>query len=163
MLQPLIAACIALLLLVLGWTIDHARLKSARDNARAERDALIAQASLQRAQFEAIARQREREQRAAVEAIRNNYTMEMQRADEKHAAVVAGLRADAVRLRQHWQGCTAAAELSRAAEAAARVDESARLREQGAADIVRAAAECDAQVRALQDFAREVSHGPSQR
>lgn len=154
MVQPLIAACIALLLLMMGWSIDHARLKAARDNARAERDVLIAQSALQRAEFEAHARQVERQQRAAVEAIRNTYQTEMERADEKHTAVIASLRADAVRLRQHWQGCAATAELSRAAETAARVDEDSRLREHGAADLVRLSAECDAQVRGLQAVIR---------
>lgn len=66
-------------------------------------------------------------------------------------AVVADLRAGNVRLRQHWQGAIATCDLSRDSAAALAAEREAELREQGAADLVRLAAEADAQVRALQE------------
>jgi hypothetical protein len=67
-------------------------------------------------------------------------------------AVAADLRAGALRLQQRWSGCEAARRLPGPAAPAAESDAAAGDREESAARIVRAAAECDAQVRGLQDL-----------
>jgi hypothetical protein len=69
-------------------------------------------------------------------------------AQRKNDAVVAGLLAGTLKLRQHWAGCLPAP----AADAAARsdVDAGAELRAADAGTAIGASAECDAQVRGLQ-------------
>jgi hypothetical protein len=132
---------------------------SERDSLRAERDALRTDIATQRARFEAEARRQEREQHLALAGIRSIFDKEMEDANAEHNRVVDGLRADALRLRQHWQGCTATAELSATAAAAARAYEDAELRARGAADLVRLGAECDARIHGLQSAVRVYSGG----
>lgn len=134
-------------------------LAAQRDEARSQRDTIAAQVIHQRAEFEVRARQREREQHEALAGIRLIFAREMQDAQDEHDAVVAGLRADALRLRRHWQGCAATAELSAAVAAAAGADGGAELRARGAADLVRAGAQCDARIRALQSAVRTYAGG----
>lgn len=138
---------------------ENSRLRSERDTARAEREALSADIATQRAAFEAHARQREREQHQALAGIRLIFAREMQDAQNDHDTVVAELRADNLRLRRHWQGCAATAQLSAAVAAAAGADGGAELRARGAADLVRAGAQCDARIRALQSAVRTYAGG----
>ncbi|GIV03788.1 MAG: hypothetical protein KatS3mg015_2618 [Fimbriimonadales bacterium] len=72
-------------------------------------------------------------------------------AEATSAAVIANLRAGNLRLQQRWAGCETQ-RLSDAAALAAEPDATARDREESAGRIVRAAAECDAQVRGLQEL-----------
>lgn len=104
----------------------------------------------QSATAEREARETERIQREAIEAIRASYQEEMQDAKNTHDLVVADLRRDALRLRSHWQGCIATADLSAAAAGAAGTDDAAELRAASAGRIVAAGAECDATIRAFQ-------------
>lgn len=134
-------------------------LAAQRDEARSQRDTIAAQVIHQRAEFEVRARQREREQHEALAGIRLIFAREMQDAQNEHDAVVAGLRADAVRLHRHWQGCAATAQLSAAVATAAGADGGAELRARGAADLVRAGAQCDARIRALQSAIRTYAGG----
>lgn len=62
---------------------------------------------------------------------------------------IADLRAGNLRLRAAWR-CPAAAHLPAAAASAGEPDASAAAREQGAVDLVRDAADADAQIRGLQ-------------
>lgn len=68
-------------------------------------------------------------------------------------AVAADLRSGTVRLQQRWASCNAD-RLSGAAAASSELDAATRDREESAARIVLAAAECDAQVGGLQAFIR---------
>lgn len=68
-------------------------------------------------------------------------------------AVVAGLRAGTERLRRQWRGCEAD-RLPTPAGTPGEPDAAADHRIEGAGDLVRAAAQCDAQVIGLQDFIR---------
>lgn len=70
-------------------------------------------------------------------------------AEAAAAAVAADLRAGTLQLRQRWAGCETE-RLSQTAALTAELDAAARDREESAARIVRAAAECDAQVLGLQ-------------
>jgi len=140
-----------------AWRVQH--LASQRDDARSQRQTLVAEVATQRAAFEARARQLEREQHQALAGIRAIFDQEMTHANTKHEAVVADLRAGAVRLRRHWEARCATTELSATVAAAARADEGTELRERGAADLVRIGAECDARVRGLQSAVRAYSGG----
>ncbi|RZZ85694.1 endopeptidase [Pseudoxanthomonas winnipegensis] len=68
--------------------------------------------------------------------------------------VAADLRAGNLRLQQRWASCAATTDLSGAARTASQPDAGADDRAASASRIVRAAAECDAQVRGLQALVR---------
>jgi len=72
-------------------------------------------------------------------------------AEATGAAVTADLRAGNLRLQQRWAGCETQ-RLSDAAAVAGEPDAAAGDREESAGRIVRAAAQCDAQVRGLQEL-----------
>jgi uncharacterized protein HemX len=72
-------------------------------------------------------------------------------AETTGAAVTADLRAGNLRLQQRWTSCETQ-RLSDAAAAAGELDAATRDREESAGRIVRAAAQCDAQVRGLQEL-----------
>lgn len=102
-------------------------------------------------QVEAVqdARQAEHSQGQALADIGATHEQDRQAAEAVPAAVVADLRAGVVRLREEWAGCETRA-LSEAAAGAVERDEAARLREQGAADLVRIGRDADDQIRACQ-------------
>lgn len=95
------------------------------------------------------ARQAESEQGQALAEIGADHEQDRQAAEAVPAAVVADLRNGNLRLREHWAACETRA-LSEAAAGAVERDEAARLREQGAADLVRIGRDADDQVRACQ-------------
>ena len=72
-------------------------------------------------------------------------------AEATATAVIADLRAGNLRLQQRWTGCEKQ-RLSDAAALTGELDAAARDREESAGRIVRAAAQCDAQVRGLQEL-----------
>lgn len=124
-----------------------AQAERARDNAQTakavaeqERDNAIA----------VIAVERQRVKRA--EAVATQYEQEKTDAESKGAAVADGLRAGNLRLQQRWAGCEA--RVSDLAASAGQPDGAADDRAEGAGDLVRAAASCDAQVRGLQALVR---------
>lgn len=78
------------------------------------------------------------------------YNQGLQDADAKNAAVVAGLRAGNLKLRDQWTTCQAASGVPATSSGSAGTDAAADDRAASAGRIVRAAAECDAQVSALQ-------------
>lgn len=148
--QTLIACAIVALLV---WAVQQVRVLDAR------MEAVQAQEKLATAQTAAVAqaRKKEREWQAQVDAIAARYEQEKANAEETHARVVADLESGAARLRAHWQGCIATGELSRATAAAAGADDADKLRAEGAGDLVRTVAQCEAHVRGLQAYAREMS------
>ena len=112
--------------------------ESERDSARQEVVSLK----------EAIVTERRRTE--AMAAIAKDYEEQKDAAAVESERVIADLRAGNLRLRKLWQAQAATADLSEAVARAAELDEGARDREESAAAIVRAADECDAQVRGLQ-------------
>lgn len=120
--------------------------------ALAELKAIIAD---QRTAFEAEARRVEQENMKAVAMITDAHTKALADAKQTSAVIVSDLRAGNIRLRNHWQGCLATTELSREAADLAGADGAAELRAAGAGDLVRLAAEADAQVTALQRIIME--------
>lgn len=156
--QTLIACAIVALIV---WSVQQVRVLDARmETAQAREQLAIAQTAAL-----AQARKREREWQAQADAIAAKYEEDRAGAEETHRAVVADLERGNLRLRAHWQGCQATADLSRAAESAARADEAAKLRAEGAANLVSIGAECDAHVRGLQGVVvatRQVKDGNEQ-
>lgn len=108
-------------------------------------------AAQQVAMAEARAREIEQKRIESIAEIEGKHAIEMGRIESEVETLVSDLRAGNVRLRQHWQGAVATCDVSRDSAAALAAEREAELREQGAADLVRVAAEADAKVRALQD------------
>lgn len=90
-------------------------------------------------------RKLEQDLAVAQAGVSDAYEKGKKNAESKSAAVVADLRAGNLRLQQRWAVCAATPAPSES-------DAAARDREESAGRIVRAAAECDAQVRGLQDL-----------
>lgn len=102
----------------------------------------------------------EREAQRAQAAIVARYEQELADAKGQSDRVAADLRAGNLRLRREWQGCQAE-RVPAAADSAARSDDAAELREAGAGNLVRLAAECDARIRGLQGVIRQWTSSPS--
>lgn len=91
---------------------------------------------------------------AALADVAETYERRLTNARTNADRTIADLRSGSIRLRDEWAGCETAALVSGAAGAAGLADDSARLRQQGAADIVRIGEECDARIEALQGAIR---------
>ena len=89
----------------------------------------------------------ERAKAAELAAIAATYEREKQDAQAVADRVVADLLADNLRLSKRWAGCAA---VPQAGAAAGEPDAAFADRAESAARIIRAAAECDAQIRGLQ-------------
>jgi hypothetical protein len=97
------------------------------------------------------ARKREFEWTLAASAASQSYEQGKHDAETNAANVIADLRAGTVRLQNRWAGCEAHRRADAAGVARQR-DAAATDREESASRIVRAADECDAQVRGLQEI-----------
>jgi len=96
-------------------------------------------------------RQLEQDLATAQAGVSEAYEKGKKDAEATGAAVAADLRAGNLRLQQRWAGCETQ-RLSDAAALAGELDAAARDREESAGRIVHAAAQCDAQVRGLQEL-----------
>ena len=94
---------------------------------------------------------RERAQSAAFDAVTNQFEEDTHHAKAEADRVIADLRTGALRLRERWSTQVLACDAGIAA-GAAKPDATADDRAASAGRIVRAAAECDAQVRGLQSI-----------
>ena len=118
-----------------------------------DRSADLAESRQQAAQLtgqvEAVqgARQAEQAQGQALADIGAKHEEDRQAAEAVPAAVVADLRADVLRLRQHWAGCETRA-LSEAAAGAVERDALAELRAEAAGAVVRVGRDADDHIRA---------------
>ncbi|CCP15863.1 putative endopeptidase [Stenotrophomonas maltophilia RA8] len=161
MIRALIVA-ILLLLGVIVWqrgsvSIAHRaadQAASSRDAMQAERDAARAETDAANGTLEA-----ERSSAAAANSLASKYEKEKNDAQKVSDRLIADLRAGNQRLHQRWQASVATAELSAAAAAASQFDGRADDRIESASRVVGAAAQCDAQVRALQAYAMLCSGG----
>ncbi|ALN79497.1 hypothetical protein [Lysobacter antibioticus] len=141
--RVLLGLVIALAVLGLWQRGSLAKAQRARDAAVAERDSAVTE----RDNANKIITD-ERRRADTANAIAAKYEQEKQDAESNGAAVVAGLRAGTLRLQDRWAGCEA--RLSAASRRAGEPDAEAEDRTASAGRIVRAAADCDAQVRGLQ-------------
>lgn len=112
-------------------------------------------AEIAKAQAEASEQARQAEQALAKAnaAAAEQYERGKQDAQAAADRVVADLRGGTLRLRREWAGCEAK-RVSETAASAAELDAAEQRREESAGRIVRAAAECDAQVAGLQQLIR---------
>lgn len=104
-----------------------------------------------RAGAELSARTHEYQAAIAANVVAESYEKGKTDAQATADAVVAGLGAGAVRLREQWRSCEAG-RVSQAAAAARFANAIEQSRNESAGRIVRIAAECDAQVTGLQSF-----------
>lgn len=137
---------IGLALLLVGFLLGREWRDRSADLAESQQQ--VAQLT---GQVEAVqdARQAEHQQVQALAGIGATHEQDRQAAEAVPAAVVADLRADVLRLRQHWAGCETRA-LSEAAAGAVERDALAAVREESAGRIVRIGRDADDQVRACQ-------------
>lgn len=143
------ALALALIAVIAALWMQTSRLQRLQLRA-AEAQAEMAAAAASAAQ---AARAIEQAQALADAAIAESY--ERGKSDAQAAAdrVVADLNAGTLRLRREWAGCETQ-RLSDAAAATRELDAAEQGRAASAGRIVRAAAECDAQVSALQALVR---------
>ena len=161
MIRALILATL-LLLGVIVWqrgsvSIAHRatdQASAARDVMERERDAARAEANATAATLAA-----ERDSAAAANALAATYEKEKDDAQKASDRLIADLRAGNQRLHQRWQATVATAELSAVAAAGSQPDGRSDDRIESAGRAVGAAAQCDAQVRALQAYALLCSRG----
>lgn len=106
------------------------------------------------ARFEQQAREMEHRHAADMERIGREHLEQLTNAQAESDRLVADLRAGTVRLQERWRGCGASTDVPDPLAGTAAPDAAAIDREESASRIVRAAAECDAQVRGLQAVIR---------
>ena len=149
MTRVLLLACL-LLIGAVGWLLwSKSESDAARDAALSElSDTRRALADAQ----SALATERAAAERMA--GIAAQYEQERINAQDMADRVIADLRAGNERLHVRWQACAATSDVSAAATASGQLDAGADDRAASAAAIVRAAAECDAQVKGLQAVIR---------
>lgn len=161
----MIRALVVTMLLLLGvivWqrgTVSNAYRET--DKAIAARDAMERERDAAFAAAEAAGRTLQAERAGAVAANTLAAQYEREKVDAQTASdrVIADLRAGNLRLHQRWQASVATGQLSAAAAAASEPDGAADDRIESAGRAIGAAAQCDAQVRALQAYALLCSGG----
>lgn len=144
-----IAAAAGVLVMVggFGYVKGHAAGAAA---GTAKVTALTAQYAQAQAKAEAAARVKEQTGAVAMAAINAQHAQELEHAKQDADAVITDLRDGNLRLRREWAGCQATVGVPETAAGAAKPDATAEQRAKGARDLVRIAAEADAQIRALQ-------------
>lgn len=155
MIRALIVA-ILLLLGVIVWQRGSVSIAHrAADQAASSRDAMESERDAARAEADAAAEtlKAERGSAAAANTLAAKYEKEKNDAQKASDRLVADLHAGNQRLHQRWQAIVATAELSAATAAASQPDGRADDRIESAGRAIGAAAQCDAQVRALQAYA----------
>ena len=135
------------LLLVLFWVWAWGKVQYG--NGYNDRDQEAAEYNImQEVKFLEMARATERRHQDEMVRISAEFIKQREQNDEAHKRLVADLRAGTVRLRNEWKGCPN--RLPETGSPSAGSDENARLREQGAADLVRAGREADQWIQACQ-------------
>ncbi|HEL5038912.1 TPA: endopeptidase [Stenotrophomonas maltophilia] len=161
MIRALVVA-ILLLLGVIVWQRGSVSIAHrAADKAVASRDAMEGERDAARAEADAANEtlKVERGSAAAANNLASKYEKEKNDAQKASDRLIADLRAGNQRLHQRWQASVATAELSAAAAAGGQPDGRADDRIESAGRAIGAAAQCDAQVRALQAYALLCSGG----
>ncbi|MDO4709051.1 MAG: endopeptidase [Pseudomonadota bacterium] len=150
------AAIKALLALLLAAVIGLLWYRGQAASAVAKQEAAEAQMQELQAERDALeaALAASHEYALALEVVAQRYETEKQDAEQRAEKLAADLRTGAVRLRERWQGCPASPSVPTVAATTGEPDAGVTDRAESAARIVRAAAECDAQVRGLQAVIR---------
>ena len=144
-----IRACVGLVVLAVPFFFGYSM---GGKSARAELAQVKADYADAALYAERNARQQEQAHAKALADVAQQYEQDKTDAQESHARLVADLRRGTVRLQDHW---TCPSGVPATGPGTSLADEIARLREQGAADLIAAADECDAQVRGLQAVTKQ--------
>lgn len=152
--NPWMKVIAAVLIAATGYGLGHYIAAEAGETALAKNqsawDAERSQLASQRADAINARMLAEQGQADAIANAAANYEKGKTDAEASSEATVAGLRSGAIRLRNEWAACSATSALVSSAGASSQPDAAADDREKGAGDLVRAAAQCDAQVVGLQ-------------
>lgn len=155
---PIMYALLAALVAAGGFgiwkTVQLANERSAHKTTKLEHAAGLANLAAATRKALVEARARERQHSETMARIGAAHQQELTRVQADHDRLVDDLRTGIVRLQQRWAGCPAAAGVPGTGASGPGADAGARDREASAGRIVRAAAECDAQVRGLQSIIR---------
>lgn len=140
-----------LAVLLLAVTIAALTYRGNAANARAERDAAVTAQQAAEQERDNLKRviDIERARADRMTRIAEQYEQDKINAQAKADAVIADLRAGAIRLQDKWAGCPAP-RLPGIDPAPSEPDAATADREASASRIIRAGAACDAQVRGLQ-------------
>ena len=128
--------------------------KAVQANARADRANARADRAEAATRESEKARKQEADKAKVANAVAEQYEKDKRDAEAAGKRTADDLRAGNLRLRAQWQGCEAR-RVPASTGAASEPDAAADDRAEGAGNLVRAASEADAQIRALQDFVRE--------
>lgn len=156
--NPWMKVIAALLIAAAGFAVGHHLAAEAGETDLAKNQSAwdAERAKLASDRADAIAEQRKAEQNQAdaVADAAKNYAKGKADAEASNAAVVAGLRNGTIRLRDQWATCQATSAVVSSAASGSKPDGDSDDREEGAGDLVRAAADADAQINALQEVIR---------
>ncbi len=161
MIRALVVAILLLLGVVVWQRASVSNAHRAADQAASRRDAMESERDAARAEADAATEtlKAERGSTAAANTLASKYEKEKDDAQKASDRLIADLHAGNQRLHQRWQASVATAELSAATAAASQPDGRADDRIESAGRAIGAAAQCDAQVRALQAYALLCSGG----
>lgn len=122
-----------------------------KNTVEGERDAAVTAKATAEAELKATqgVLETERLYSQKLQSIATRYEGDKNEIERQAAADRAGLLAGNLRLRQQWQGCEAG-RVPGTGAGSSEPDATTADRAEGASDLVRAAAQCDAQVRGLQ-------------
>ena len=152
--NPWMKVLASLLIAAAGFAVGHRLAAEAGESALAKNQSAwdAERAKLANERATAITAQQTAEQNQAVAINKAAKAYEQGKADAEasNAAVVAGLRDGTLRLRDQWAACKATSAAVSSAPSGREPDGSADDRNASAGRIVRAAAQCDAQVIGLQ-------------
>ncbi len=150
-----IAAAALMLAGLLGWLWRDNSADAQMAQVEAERATERQDAAERLAQFEAMAREQEHRHAADMDRIAQEYLEELSNAKAESDRVVADLRAGTIRLQERWRGCGEPSPVPDF-DAGTRAPDAVTIdREASAGRVLRAAIECDAQVRGLQAIIRK--------
>lgn len=140
-----------------GWHFGGLESEADLAKYKATANAAIAQAARQETAASEHARAVEKASQGRVERLAQTYQEDLAREKESNGRLVSDLRTGNVKLHSRWQACVATDRLSEAARTAGSPDDAARDREGSASRVIGAADRDAAKIRALQEYAREVS------
>lgn len=161
MIRALVVAILLLLGVVVWQRTSVSNAHREADQAASSRDAMERERDAARAEADAATEtlKAERGSAAAANTLASKYEKEKDDAQKASDRLIADLHAGNQRLHQRWQASVATAELSAATAAASQPDGRADDRIESAGRAIGAAAQCDAQVKALQAYALLCSGG----
>lgn len=151
------AGVVVLLLALLAWgAVSAGSWLYEQGRKSAELECSAAKLALSEAAVKDLQEARAKEQAIAKKLADAGEQHEQDLDDAKATAarVAADLRADNLKLRQHWQGCQATGRVSGDAASAALADAQARLREKDAGEAIGDAKRADDWIKRLQDTVR---------